>query len=92
VNIGVPYGTHIWQVADLSQVNGLFKTKIGETKCEYNELKGTQSLSMSDIVPIVNTAFDQSFCDAVNTRHAISERGWGPALNYCLLNDKRMSG
>jgi hypothetical protein len=80
------------QVADLSKVNGLFKTKIGETKREYNELKGTQSLSMSDIVPIVNTTFDQSFCNAANTRHAISECGWVPALKYCLLNDKRLSG
>jgi hypothetical protein len=60
VNFNVPYSTQIWQVADLSQVNGLFKTKIGETKRENNELKGTQSQSMSNIVPIVNTAFDQS--------------------------------
>jgi hypothetical protein len=92
VNIGVPYGTHIWQVADSSQVNGLFKMKVAETKRQYNELKGTQSLLMSDIVPIVNTAFDASFRNAENTRHAISERGWGPSLNYCLLLDERLNG
>jgi hypothetical protein len=47
---------------------------------------------MSDLVPIVNTAFNQSFRNAANRRHAISERGWGLALSYCLLNDKRLSG
>jgi hypothetical protein len=92
VNIGVPYGTHIWQVADSSQVNGLFKLKIAETKREYNALKGLQSLTMSDIVPIVNTAFDLSFRNQTNTLHAIRERGWGTSLNYCLLLDKRLSG
>jgi hypothetical protein len=92
VNIGVPYGTHIWQVADSSQVNGLFKIKVAETKREYNDLKGLQSLQMSDIVPIVNTAFEASFRIAANARTAIKERGWGPSLNYCLLLDKRLSG
>jgi hypothetical protein len=92
VNIGVPYGTHIWQVVNSSQFNGLFKMKVAETKRQYNKLKGTQSLSMSDIVPTVNTAFDASFCNAENTRHAISECGWGPSLNYCLLLDKRLNG
>jgi hypothetical protein len=91
VNIGVPYGTHIWQVADSSQDNGLFKLKPVETKREYNKLKGLESLTMSDIVPLVNTAFDSSFRLAHNTRTAIKERGWGPALNYCLLLDKRLS-
>jgi hypothetical protein len=30
VNIGVPYGTHIGQVANLSEANGLFKMKVSE--------------------------------------------------------------
>jgi hypothetical protein len=32
VCIGVPCGTHLWQVADSSQVNGRFKIEIAKEK------------------------------------------------------------
>ncbi len=32
VCFGVPYGTHIWQVADSPQLNGAFKTSLGHIK------------------------------------------------------------
>ena len=32
VAIGTPYGTHIWQVRDLSEQNGIFKNAMKEQK------------------------------------------------------------
>jgi hypothetical protein len=92
VCLGVPYGTHKWQVADSSQVNGMFKIQLTKTKCEYLRYKSNnQSLLVTDIVPIVKTAFSKSFANVQNTKKAIAERGWGPALNYRLLLDKSLS-
>jgi hypothetical protein len=35
VCIGVPYGTHFWQVADSAQLNGAFKTKLTAWKRKF---------------------------------------------------------
>jgi hypothetical protein len=92
VCIGVPYGTHKWQVADSSQVNGKFKIELAIVKSEYLKFKGNnEGFVVSDIVPLVRTAFARSFANVENTRKAIAERGWGPALNYRLLMDKSLS-
>jgi hypothetical protein len=92
VCIGVPYGTHLWQVADSSQVNGKFKIEMTKEKCQYMKYKtNTTGLLVTDIVPIVNGAFKQSFANVANAKKAIAERGWGPALNYRLLLDDRLS-
>jgi len=32
VAIGTPYGTHIWQVGDSSEQNGMFKTAMKQQK------------------------------------------------------------
>jgi hypothetical protein len=92
VCLGVPYGTHKWQVADSSQVNGMFKIQLAKTKCEYLRFKNNnQSLTVTDIVPIVKSSFAKSFANVANTQKAIAERGWGPALNYRLLLDESLS-
>ena len=39
VCIGVPCGTHIWQVHDSSQMNGLFKGELSKAKQMYMKLR-----------------------------------------------------
>jgi hypothetical protein len=87
VCIGVPYETHIWQVADSSELNGAFKMGVTRTeKAIYNakpdRLKG--KWKMTDIIPIVNGAFPTSFGQVDKLKKAIADRGWG-LLNCALL-------
>lgn len=92
VCIGVPYGTHLWQVADSSQINGKFKIELTKEKCEYMKHKqNNNGLLVTDIVPIVKGAFERSFANVDNAKKAIAEGGWGPALNYRLLLDDRLT-
>ena len=87
VCIGVPYGTHIWQVADSSQQNGIFKLELAKAKAWYlSQLPpGKQRFLPTDIIPLINMVWVKSFANATNCRKAIRERGWGP-LNYILLD------
>jgi hypothetical protein len=34
---GVPYATHVWQVADASFFNGAYKIELAKVKCQYIE-------------------------------------------------------
>jgi hypothetical protein len=86
VCIGVPYGTHIWQVADSSQLNGLFKIWLTKIKKEYWAEKADKrkGWAMTDIIPLVTRAYPKSFGNVLNAKKAIAERGWYPC-NYVLL-------
>lgn len=86
VIIGVPYGTHVWQVADSSEMNGCFKMALAKAKREYRDtvLNGNSAFCFSDIVPLLNMAWEQSFAKVGNGKKAVAERGWNP-LNYALL-------
>ena len=84
VCIGVPYGTHLWQVADSSQQNGRFKIAITKIKQEIMRIRTRKNFVMTDVVPIVSRAFAQSFAEVEGNQHAIALRGWFP-LNYNLL-------
>jgi hypothetical protein len=94
VLIGVPYGTHLWQVADSSEQNGSFKNELKRAKQYVIRKKGELHLPMqvekTDIVGIVHRAFDVSFGNIVNSKKAIRNRGWNP-LNYNLLDDKELN-
>ena len=46
-------------------------------------------LSATDIIPMVNYAWDQSFVRADKNLKAIQDCGWGP-LNYALLTGKQI--
>ena len=90
--IGVPYGTSLWQVADSKEQNGSFKIAI--SKAKHNLLKKRLDIYMdspgiypTDIMAIVNDAWQHSFDRIELNKKAISDRGWGP-LNFNLLNDK----
>ena len=84
--IGVPYGSHFWQVADSNECNGSFKTNIYKFKQAMYDCKpeGKRGFKDSDIIPIVNHAINKSFARIDSVKKAIAHRGWNP-LNYCLL-------
>jgi hypothetical protein len=91
VCIGVPYGTHLWQVADSSELNGCFKIALAKAKLDYIQYKSQsrQRFVPSDIIPLVDMAWKDSFARSIQARKAIKMRGWGP-LNYALLNHPRL--
>ena len=82
--IGVPYATHLWQVADASELNGSFKMSLAKAKREYIANNQLESISATDIIPLVSTAWENSFNKKEQAVKAISDRGWNP-LNYALL-------
>jgi hypothetical protein len=77
--IGLPYGTHLWPVGDSNAQNGNFK----HYKREYKDMlllekKMALALKPTNIVPIVNYAWERSFNRVDNNKRAILERGWYP--------------
>ena len=89
VCIGVPYATHIWQVHDASEMNGVFKNLLAKVKREYLNHCNTPNFCSTDVIPLVKTAFSQSFAMKERAIKAIRDRGWGP-LNYALLEHKEI--
>jgi hypothetical protein len=91
--LGVPYGTHIWQVADSSQMNGAFKMALTVAKCKLFEFVTTKlnrkGFVPTDIVPLVNVAWAKSFGKTTDARRAVLQRGWSP-LNYVLLDHPKL--
>ena len=89
--IGVPNGTAAWQVGDSSEQNGSWKMASTSFKRKLCIFKVSMGISMTvaptDIIPIVNHAWDRSFAKIDTNKKAIAERGWGP-LNRALLMDK----
>jgi hypothetical protein len=91
--IGVPYGTHIWQVADSPQMNGAFKINLTIAKRRLFQLKAgirKSNFEMTDIIPLVRKAWEESFVNISGAKTAICERGWGP-LNFALLDHPSLS-
>ena len=91
VCIGVPYGTHLWQVADSEEQNGNFTIEFCEAKRVLLKKKwdtGTgRDLNRYDIVPCINKAFEKSFRNVTTNLKAINQRGWGINLNRALLDN-----
>jgi hypothetical protein len=87
--IGVPYGTPMWQVGDSTEQNGMFKVESKKAKAYTVRDKIRYglpaTLDKSDIVQIVNVAWQKSFGRVDTNNRAIAARGWGP-LNYILLD------
>jgi hypothetical protein len=81
---GVPYATHVWQVADASSLNGSYKIEVAKAKRKYLEYRAVPKFEPTDIVPLVNMAFPKSFGRQQNAVKAITSQGWNP-LNYNIL-------
>ena len=89
--IGVPYGTALWQVGDSKEQNGSFNMAITKAKQDLLELKDSIGLQNdgivdTDLMPLVNRAWDMSFARVHKNKNAIANRGWNP-LNKALLLD-----
>ena len=86
VCIGVPYMTHVWQVADSEALNGCFSMSLNRAKQRMYDLKPMDKKAFypTDIIPLINQAWPESFGRVVQAKKAIAERGWNP-LNYSLL-------
>ena len=91
VCIGVPYATHLWQVANSSEFNGAFKIGLTKAKKRYLKFKpiAKKRFCLSDIIPLVNHAWGKSFGRADVAKKAVANRGWGP-LNYVLLDSPKL--
>jgi hypothetical protein len=61
VCIEVPYATHIWQDGDASELNGAFQTAFSKAKSSYFSFHRTSHSIPTDIVPIINQAWKDSF-------------------------------
>jgi hypothetical protein len=60
--IGVPYRTHLWQVADSSEMNGSFKLALTQYKQKFISLQSgnigqTCRFVQTDIIPLVRKAW-----------------------------------
>jgi hypothetical protein len=93
VCIGVPYGTAIWQIGDSSHQNGRYKIRTGMKKKMILRKRISQMISEveilpSDIIPIVNYAWNYSFADIKGNQKAIVQRGWCPLNRNLLLLDE----
>ena len=92
--IGVPYGTALWQVGDSKEQNGSFNMAMTKAKQDLLALKDSLGLQNegivdTDLMPLINQAWDKSFARVEKNKNAISDRGWNP-LNKCLLLDQTL--
>ena len=88
VCLGVPYGTALWQVADSSQQNGKFKMLLNKAKRELfrtrmETFQQDMHLVCTDIIPLVRTSWESSFCDVKVNRRAMAQRGWDLIIEHC---------
>lgn len=88
VCLGVPYGTALWQIGDSKEQNGSFNIALTRAKqelVEYREAKCLPpKLQSTDLIPLINKAWSQSFARISKNKKAILDRGWNP-LNKALL-------
>jgi len=91
VCIGVPYGTSLWQVGDSKEQNGSFNmsmTKGKQILLEKKDMMGLhdEGILDTDMMPLINYAWERSFARVQKNKNAICDRGWNP-LNRVLLLD-----
>ena len=88
--IGLPNGTHKWQVGDSREQNGSWKVEWVREKAKlvlFRTRMGLDpELQKSDILPLYNRVWPKSFGQKKGNQKAIRDRGWCP-LNRRLLTD-----
>jgi hypothetical protein len=92
VCIGVPYGTHLWQPHNSTELNGTYKIKLFKEKHLYlmqKPIGKRDSFLTTDIIPLLNRIWEDSLGNRRKAKKAIVERGWGP-LTYVLLDHKSL--
>ena len=88
--IGLPYGTALWQVGDSKEQNGSFNMAMTREKRKLLELKDSVGLQNdgiidTDLMPLINRAWVESFARVDKNRNAISNRGWNPLKRHSYL-------
>ena len=83
VVFGVPCGTSFCQVVDSTEQNGIYKIHIVKAKHEIlthriEHMIGDLELLTTDIIPIINRAWVNSFTALESNKKSIAERGWFP--------------
>ena len=76
-------------MGDSKEQNGSFNiamTKAKQQLLEYKTKHENPTLQPTDIIPLINKAWKQSFARVDKNRNAIADRGWNP-LNRNLLLD-----
>ncbi len=79
---GFPCATVLWQVWDASEQNGMFKINWYKVKenfilWKYKHLLPC-TLSPTDIIPLLNKIFRESYGNGSGNLKAIADRGWSP--------------
>jgi len=92
VCIGVPYGTALWQVGDSKEQNGSFNIAMYRAKKDLLEKKDElgmhdDGLVDTDLMPLINIAWKQSFSRIDKNKNALSDRGWNPLNKNLLLHE-----
>ena len=87
--IGLPWATHVWQVADAAECNGNWKEQLRSAGAEIrDEQRRNQEeirLEKHHIVAMIKKAFPNSFGHVPYNKRAIAKRGWNPLNRNCLL-------
>lgn len=95
VTVGLPYGTHVWQVGDSSEHNSSFNNAFYEARdILFDEKWKTgqpPTIVKTDIIPLVNCAWERSFARRESNKKAISTRGWNPLNRGCLKDPEVMA-
>ena len=90
INFRVPYKTELWQVGDSSEGNGKLKGTwywAKDVLLTYKMQKGmAPTIDTTDIIPLLNIAWEQSFGWADLMKQAIADRGWCPANRKLLTH------
>ena len=81
-----------WQVGDSNEQNGSFNMALTNGKKDLLDWKYSLGLQNegtvdSDLIPLINKAWDESFTIFEKNKNAISDQGrWNPLKNYLLLD------
>ena len=82
--MGTPYSTHKWQLHDDTRCNGRYKAESTKAKSIIQkakiELHLPRRFEPTDIAPIVNIAWNNSFAIQKNIKKALGVRGFNPSL------------
>jgi hypothetical protein len=88
--LGVPYATSYWQVGEASEQNGRFKMEMSRAKRTLKSFKSDKAMKIgqnySDVVPIINKSWNNTFGNVATTQKAIANRGWHPPNRNLLLH------
>jgi hypothetical protein len=89
----VPHATVLWQVGDASEQNGKFKmewTRVKEWMMVWKSINCLPcTIGPTDIIPLINRVFDNSYGSINSNLKALFDQGWNPP-NRKLLEHKEL--